>query len=138
MVKEVMPEALKLGYTLEKAIPGWKRRGVEGMLAPGAADALLRADQFEDDMEGFSSLCLQGRRRPVQRKRRLLLLLRRRRRRRWRSPRRRCRRGVRQTAATAYGQYIPRRRRGKKKGENQPLCFDDDQSGWFADPKMTV
>ena len=53
VVKEVMPEALKLGYTLEKAIPGWKRRGVEGMLAPGAADALLRADQFEDDMEGF-------------------------------------------------------------------------------------
>ena len=26
---------------------------MEGILAPGAASALLRADQFEDDMEGF-------------------------------------------------------------------------------------
>ena len=48
-----MPEALSLGYTLETTIPGWHRRGLEGLLHPGQAQALIRADQFEDDMEGF-------------------------------------------------------------------------------------
>jgi hypothetical protein len=49
VVKEVLPEALKLGYTLEIAVPTWHRRGLHGAgdLAPDSTKALLRADQFE-------------------------------------------------------------------------------------------
>ena len=51
VVRAVLPEATRLGYALVKALPTWHRRGVEGEVE--GAECLLRADQFEDDMEGF-------------------------------------------------------------------------------------
>jgi len=51
VVRAVLPEATRLGYTLVEAIPTWRRRGTEGEVE--GAERLLRADQFEDDMEGF-------------------------------------------------------------------------------------
>lgn len=54
VVAAVLGEAKTLGYTLEKAIPTWQRRGLPGYrLSTEDSDALLRADQFTDDCEGF-------------------------------------------------------------------------------------
>ena len=54
VVAAVLPEAKRLGYALERAIPTWPRRGLRGRgLSDAEADCLLRADQFEDDCEGF-------------------------------------------------------------------------------------
>ena len=39
VVKEVLPEAVKLGYKLEVAIPGWHRRGLPGYLHEGSVEA---------------------------------------------------------------------------------------------------
>ena len=51
VVCAVLPEATRVGYALVEAIPTWRRRGTEGEVE--GAERLLRADQFEDDMEGF-------------------------------------------------------------------------------------
>lgn len=51
VVRAVLPEATRVGYALVEAIPTWRRRGTEGEVE--GAERLLRADQFEDDMEGF-------------------------------------------------------------------------------------
>ena len=51
VVKRALPRATELGWKLHGAMPGWPRRGVEGAVA--GAECLIRADQFEDDMEGF-------------------------------------------------------------------------------------
>ena len=54
VVAAVLPEARRLGFELERALPAWHRRGLRGHgLRDAEADALLRADQFEDDCEGF-------------------------------------------------------------------------------------
>ena len=50
-MRAVLPEAPRVGYALVEAIPTWRRRGTEGEVE--GAERLLRADQFEDDMEGF-------------------------------------------------------------------------------------
>ena len=51
VVRRALPRATELGWKLHGAMPGWPRRGVEGAVA--GAECLIRADQFEDDMEGF-------------------------------------------------------------------------------------
>ena len=54
VVAAVLPEARRLGFELERALPAWHRRGLRGHgLRDAEADALVRADQFEDDCEGF-------------------------------------------------------------------------------------
>ena len=54
VVAAVLPEAKRLGFQLERALPAWPRRGLRGHgLSDAEADALVRADQFEDDCEGF-------------------------------------------------------------------------------------
>ena len=54
VVAAVLPEARRLGFELERALPSWRRRGLRGHgLSNTDADALVRADQFEDDCEGF-------------------------------------------------------------------------------------
>jgi len=54
VVAAVLPDAMKLGYTLEKALPSWPRRGLVGHgLTDRESNAVLRADQFLDDCEGF-------------------------------------------------------------------------------------
>lgn len=51
VVRAALPRAAELGWRLCRAMPGWPRRGLEG--AVEGAECLIRADQFEDDMEGF-------------------------------------------------------------------------------------
>ena len=54
VVAAVLPEARRLGFELERALPSWRRRGLRGHgLSNTDADALVRADQSEDDCEGF-------------------------------------------------------------------------------------
>ena len=57
VVKTVAPRALELGYTLEKALPAWHRRGLEsesaGLEAIGGAECLVRADQRRGRLRGF-------------------------------------------------------------------------------------
>ena len=51
VVRAALPRAAELGWRLCAAMPEWPRRGLEG--AVEGAECLIRADQFEDDMEGF-------------------------------------------------------------------------------------
>lgn len=51
VVRAALPRAAELGWRLCRAMPEWPRRGLEG--AVEGAECLIRADQFEDDMEGF-------------------------------------------------------------------------------------
>ena len=51
VVRAALPRAAELGWRLCRAMPEWPRRGLEGAVED--AECLIRADQFEDDMEGF-------------------------------------------------------------------------------------
>ncbi|ACO60658.1 predicted protein, partial [Micromonas commoda] len=51
VVRAALPRAAELGWRLCAAMPEWPRRGLDG--AVEGAECLIRADQFEDDMEGF-------------------------------------------------------------------------------------
>ena len=47
VVKEVLPEAERLGYSLEVVMPGWHRRGLPGLVGPGRYCPPRRPTHFE-------------------------------------------------------------------------------------------